>query len=562
MKFSTMSNEELATALLAARTAAAALFAMTEPTIAQVEEAEAHVETMSAIEAVQAERAAAIKDAADRFAAARKTFAGEADEVDADEDEDEDTDEDEDEAEEVEPEVDAEAADAAAAAAVTASQRVKVTAAQRVAKKVKRPNIPAKSATTITAAADIPGVATGSELSDMEAVTKALLGRVKGFAKFNASAAAKVYKQSGGEPVLNKFGVASFGLSFDAGLVAAKPGDDYSAIRNAIKQDRFTPETLTAGGWCAPSENVYSYIADYVVDGLITVPEVAAPRGGINITTGPTHDTQGTALDDFGWTQTEAQAIAGTTKSFETITCPPFVDHRLDAVGYAYSLPLLTQNSYPEIVTDALRLATVLYAHRTNRRIIGDLVKLSTPVSFFGYGASFTDALEALSLVAVAERRRWNLGKDRIMEVKLPQYVLEVFRADISRRNGVARDSVSDAQIGAHFTDRKLAVEYVSDWEEISVSAGKLLLPGQFPAMIYPAGTFIKAVEDVINLSAVYDAASLSVNNYTGVFFEQGILTAKAGYGSSLLTIPINTAGEQGALVMTGMGDSASNGSF
>jgi hypothetical protein len=60
----------------------------------------------------------------------------------------------------------------------------------------------------------------------------------------------------------------------------------------------------------------------------------------------------------------------------------------------------------------------------------------------------------------------------------------------------------------------------------------------------------------------VYDAASLSVNEYTGVFFEQGLLTAKVGYGSSLLTIPVNTAGETGAAIMTGLGDSTAAGSF
>jgi hypothetical protein len=589
MKFSTMSNEELALALSAARTAAAALFAMTEPTIAQVEEAEGHVATIAAIEAEQGVRAAAVKDAAARFVAARKTFNAEPEVDETDETGETDTEE-ADEADEVEGSEASDADNATAAegdagvdaAACThgpdgscatcapakkqaASTRIKVSAAQRVGAKVRRPNVAPKPVTTITAAADIPGFATGSTMDDMEQVTKALLSRVKGFGKFNAAAGRKAFEQSNGEPVFSKYGVASFGIPFDSTLVASAsggPNGDYVAIRNAIKQDRHSAAVLTAGGWCAPSENVYSYLADYVVDGLITIPEVSATRGGLNITTGPAHVTQGTALDDFGWTQTEAQAIASTVKPFESIECPTFVDHRLDAVGYAYKIPLLTQNSYPELVTDALRLASVLYAHRTNRRIIGDLVNLSTEVTYSGYGASFTDALEALAMIATAERRKWNLGENAIMEVKLPTYVEEVFRADMSRRNGIARDSVSDAQIAAHFTDRGLAVQYVSDWQEIGVVAGALILPGTFKAMIYPSGTFIKAVEDVINLSAIYDAASLTVNEYTGVFFEQGILTAKAGYGGSVITVPINTAGEQGALIMTGKGDHSAQGSF
>ena len=570
--FTNMSNDDLTSALSEAREQATALFALTEPTIEQVNEAEALVASIGQIEAEQATRAAAVKDAADRFAAARDSFNSindgveESDSDDADDEADDADDEaeaddaeaDADDADEAEAEADDADADSAVTTASarnhTTSQKVtgiRSSAARRVGAKTKRPAVKESSRTVITAAADVPGFATGSSLDGMEQVTKALLNRVKGFAPFNAQAARQAYANSGGEPLLNKYGVASFGLDFDKSLVASA-GNDYAAVQAAVRQVRDGEQALTAAGWCAPSENVYSFIADYVVDGLITVPEVSAPRGGLNITTGPVRSTQGTALDGFGFTQTEAQAEAGAVKTCETIECPDFEDHRLDAVGYCYKIPLLTQKAYPELITDALRLASVLYAHKVNRRIINDLVALSNPVSFTGYGASFTDALEALSLIAVAERRRWNIGKNAVMEVKAPLALQEVFRADMSRRNGVAMDSVSDAQIAKHFADRRLSVEYVADWQEVSIANGALVLPGEFKVMMYPSGTFIKAVEDVINLSAVHDAASLSVNEYTGVFFEQGILTAKAGYGSSLVTIPVNTAGEQGALTFDG----------
>jgi hypothetical protein len=116
----------------------------------------------------------------------------------------------------------------------------------------------------------------------------------------------------------------------------------------------------------------------------------------------------------------------------------------------------------------------------------------------------------------------------------------------MSRRTGLAlSDVATDQKIAAEFAARKVAVEYLSDWQELA--DGNIVMPATIEAVVYPSGTFVKAVEDVINLSAVYDAASLSVNEYTGVFFEQGMLTAKVGYGSSLLTIPTNRAGETGA---------------
>lgn len=565
MDFNGMSNEALIAALTEAREKATSLFALTEPTIEQVNEAEAVVASIKEIEGEQATRAAAVKDAETRFAAARASFSTEpveVEEVEAEEAEAEEEPVEEDaDAESDAAEADAEAEDGeVVTASVNHTTSQKISAAQAVARKVKRPAVKESTQTVITAAADVPGYATGSTLGDMETVAKALINRTKGFAPFNAHAARAANSASGGQPVLNKFGVASFGLSIDKALTATQ-GNDYAAVQAALKA-REAGDTLTAAGWCAPSETVYSFIADYVVDGLVTVPEVSAPRGGLNLTTGPARSSQGAALDDFGFTQTEAQAEAGTVKTCETIVCPDFVDHRLDAIGYCYKIPLLTQKAYPELITDALKFAGVLYAHKVNRRVIGDMVGLSDAVTFSGYGASFTDSLEALSLIAVAERRRWNVGKNAVMEVKVPEWALEVYRADMSRRNGIAKDSVSDGDIARHFADRRLRVEYVADWQEISVESGSLILPGEFDVMMYPAGTFIKAVEDVINLSAVYDAASLSINEYTGVFFEQGILVAKAGYGSSLVTIPVNTAGEQGALVYTGLGDASAAGSF
>jgi hypothetical protein len=451
--------------------------------------------------------------------------------------------------------------------------------ARKVASRNKRPAVKSTPKTVITAAANVQGFANGQTLDGMEQVTKALMATVKGFAPWNKQSARAASSASGGAPVIHTHAVASFGMDFPDHLRATGTADnEYAAAQRAIKEHKEAltaslkaisegkhdslMDAMSAAGWCAPSEQTYSFVADYVVDGLLSLPQVAAPRGGLMLTTGPERSSQGAALDDFGWTQTEAQAEARTPKTFETIVCPEFEDHRLDAVGYGFKIPLLTQKAYPELVTDALRFADVLYAHRMNRRRITDLVALSDAVTFSGYGSSFTDSLEALSLIAVAERRRWNVGQNAIMEVKAPVFAQEVYRADMSRRNGIAKDSVSDGDIARHFADRRLAVEYVSDWQEISVVSGALILPGEFNVMMYPSGTFIESVEDVVNLSAIYDAASLTVNEYTGVFFEQGYMSAKAAYGSSLVEIPVNTAGEQGALILTGSGDHHADGSF
>jgi hypothetical protein len=69
--------------------------------------------------------------------------------------------------------------------------------------------------------------------------------------------------------------------------------------------------------------------------------------------------------------------------------------------------------------------------------------------------------------------------------------------------------------------------------------------------VLYPAGTFVVGKAPVINLSAVYDAASLQVNLYTGLFTEQGILVAEMCYDSDLVTLPVCNSGRVGAADLT-----------
>lgn len=573
MDFTNMSNEALAAARAEKRAEAEPLFALETPTIEQVDTAEALMASIGEIEAEQATRAAAVADAAARFAAARTSFSAEAESAEEVESEVEASAEEAEPAEEVEPEVEASAeveaepteepaAEVAASVDHTKTQVIKASAAKKVARAVKRPAAKATPQVVITASGDIPNVPMGSQLSDMEAVASAVQARVKGFAPFNARAAEAAHSASGGKEVLNKFAVASFGLDFEPGSVAKKHGDDYGAVKAAVKQheealvasmraaESGKPDALTAAGWCAPSPYVYNWIADYVVDGLLTLPEVSAPRGGLQITTGPQlAQTTYADVDDFGFGGTEAEAIAGYTKTCETIECPEFVDHRLDFSGYCWKIPILTEHAYPELVADALRLSDVLYAHKMNKRFINDIVGLSMAVNANGYGGTFTDTLEALTQIAVKERRWWNIGENAVMEVKLPQAARDIFKFDMARRSGLSLDDIAtDQKIAAHFANHNLSVEYVSDWQERSgAGAATADWAAGIEAIIYPSGTFAKAVEPVINLSAVYDAASLSANEYTGVFFEQGVMTLQLGYRSHVVTVPVCTAGVTGA---------------
>lgn len=603
MDFAAMSNDELTAALTEARDKAKALFALTEPTIEQVDEAEALVASVRDIETEQKTRAAAREDASKRFAAARQTFSAEAEEVkeievetepEAEEGDEGDSegasdggeedngdsedagDEDEGDGEESgaedggDSEEGGEAVTTASAGRTPAVKSQKISAARAIGRKTKRPAVKKASPLVITAAADVEGFANGQRIDGMAKLTQAVQARARGFAPYNEAAARSVFQASGGKEQLHRYSVASFALDFDPSMDARR-GNDYGAARAALKSHnemiqatltaslRGEDPTLTAAGWCAPSPTAYNWIADYVVDGLLTEPEISAPRGGLKTTTGPAlAQTTYADVDDFGFGGTEAQAIAGFTgdgaKTCGTIECPDFTDHRLDYSGYCWKIPILTNHAYPELVEDALRLSTVLYAHRMNKRFIGDIVAASSAIDATGYGATFTDTLEALTQVAVKERRWWNVGVHAVMEVKLPQFAEEVFKFDMARRAGLALDDIATSQkVAAHFATHNLAVEYISDYQDLTSASSTVEAewPEVVNAIMYPSGTFARAVEDVINLSTVYDAASLSENEYTGVFYEQGVMTVQLGYRSHTLAIPVCTAGLTGAADLT-----------
>lgn len=580
-------------------------------TIEDVDKAEKMFAARDQIEVVQAARTAEATKAADRFAAMQTKFSGEGaindgvetgEDTDADEDADaegegdgDDADAEGDDDDEVDGDVEAakgenpfpekkkkddedddeekETMSAAALGKTRLPARKSGGTARAAAKSNKRP--PAKQSQPgmiITAAADVEGFSSGQRI-DMAGLTEATMNRVKGFPKFNASAAKAVHEESGGQSVLRKFGAGRLtGMFPDSTLTAASgPGQEYTAVKDAqakhlevvtasidVAKYGADQKTLTAAGFCAPSQVSYDYLADYQVWGLAKYPEVPAPRGGLMTTTGPalaeTYSPQG---EDFGWVLTEAQMEAGVLKTCETILCPEFQDHRLAAIGYCWKIPILTEKGYPELVQDAMRLSTVLWAHKVNALNLNDALALSTAVVASGLGGSFDDTLEALAIIAVKERRKWNLGDNAIMEVRMPTFVKEVFRAELSRRINQPLGSVSDAQIVAEFATRRLAPDFVTDWAELA--GANPVFPATFPVMVHPAGTFVTSMEDIINLSAVYDAASLVKNEYTGVFFEQARMLYKAGYGSTKFTIPICTAGLVGAPVID---CNASTGNF
>lgn len=522
MDFTTLADDALATLRSEKVTAFTALTQVETPTDAQVTEAEQLAADIDAIDAEKGRR---------KFAALKgRSFS-----------QDPDPEPEPEPAEEPEPAVEPEPEPAvqpepapAQAAVQPEPDTSSVTAAAR-RRTGHRPILPGSGndLVSIVAAADT-GFALGQKL-DLGDVAQGVINRLQ---------AMPAPTGDGKSEDLRKFPVAKLAIEFPEDLILDQNKDANTVMRHVGDENRLDEE-LVAAGWCAPSEIIYDLCGGEVVDGMVDVPEMQVRRGGFRHTRGFDFSTIYSAV---GFNQTEAQAIANTVKPCYEVPCPTFTDERLEVQGLCIKVPILLEVGYPEVVKDVTAKSLIAHQYKINALTLSKMVALAGAArTYTGLGAVTTDTLEAITLVLQQTRQKYRLGRNATMEVVLPVHMLEVFRNDMGRRNGVGADAITDAQIMAHFTVRKMRVQWVYGWQELSVAAATVAYPATFQFLAYPAGTFVKGVSDVINLSAVYDAASLAVNTYTGLFMEEGLLVAQMCYEAVLGTVPICAAGITGA---------------
>lgn len=314
-------------------------------------------------------------------------------------------------------------------------------------------------------------------------------------------------------------------------------GSLVAAMQAQVKQ---TGNLLAAVGWCAPSETIYDLCEQESLDGLLPVPEVTADRGGFNIPIGGGIDFSQifTSIGNAGDTHlTEAEVAVPTQKICTEIPCPEFEDIRLGVDYLCLTGGLLQRRGYPEVVQRFSRGALIALAHKVNQGVIAGIeagsVDGGTMENCLGAGGddAFGALMSALETARVDILYRARMPFSTTMEVILPFFVLGQLRAALSRRRGVDLLSVTDAEIMSHFAVRNVAPRFVYDWQDAFSDGGiggmggatpRTALPTVARFIMYPAGTWVKAVQPVVNLDTIYDSTLLGTNQYTALFVEDG----------------------------------------
>src|SRR4029079_6173098 len=108
----------------------------------------------------------------------------------------------------------------------------------------------------------------------------------------------------------------------------------------------------------------------------------------------------------LGWWLTEAQVIAGTpSKTCISVTCPPFTEVRLDAIGICIKAPLLTLAAYPELVSRFTEGALIALQHKTDIYLLSKIVAGSTALNSAGGGVTTIDSLAELEMITNYKRQ-------------------------------------------------------------------------------------------------------------------------------------------------------------
>lgn len=319
-----------------------------------------------------------------------------------------------------------------------------------------------------------------------------------------------------------------------------------------------TAASLTAaGGWCAPSEQLYDFCDVPDAVDLLSLPEITINRGGVRW---PIEPDLTAIFESFQFFFTEPELEAEDAEGNPTavkecvdIPCPDeFEELRLNAVGYCVEAGILQTQGWPELIEWFMRHLAAEHLRAISRRSILDMVAGSTlkTIPADSQIAAASSVLNSLALQATNLRLHRGLARNATIEGVAPSWLAEVLRADLANQEGVGTKSVSDAQVNQWLVDRNIALQYVGDWQTRATGQPGHLDTVEWPAtvdvLLYPAGTWFRAMANVIEIGIMYPKEQLQVNRYTRFFTEDAIAIGKRCNQSLVVRVPICPSGAIG----------------
>lgn len=449
-----------------------------------------------------------------------------------------------------------------------------------------RPNVnDAQPRIVITAAADLPGVSTGSTI-DLTQVALSLHDKARALS--NGSA---------------RVPVAQFNMPYGKDRTIGK---QTSAEAAQVILDRVSDQSIldltnltAAGGWCTPSQNSYDLFALDGATGLLDLPSVGIERGGLNfpgyigldaadgalwswsedldaqgvlaisdldvaagvgsvvssahhlqpgdlvvINTNTAADgprTVVTTADNTHFTfdatgvpnLTNATGTATAQKACFSIPCPEWSDVRLGAYGLCINHGNLTDRAFPELTRRYVQLVMNAHLHRMSAVNVAKIAASTNSVHVtMGAGTSdvFGELMSAIELQTADYRSEHSISDNVVIEVLLPTWTNEIIRTNLAARAGVDDMlSVTDAQIAAAFAARNTRPQFIQDYLPLWNGTPRTAWPTATEFLMYPAGSIVEGNGGTIDLGVLRDSRLNATNDFTAAWTEDFRLIARRG---------------------------------
>jgi hypothetical protein len=385
----------------------------------------------------------------------------------------------------------------------------------------------------ITASVDVPGYSPGQAL-DMEGVTEGIIRR------------ANALKTAGGGVGLT----ASYRLPFDPKLIvndSSSGTEGTRAVLLAGEQSRLQGGNLVAsGGWCAPSETVYTLTGMACPEMLWDLPEIQLARGGLRYFPMPALD-----VSTLTWVHTEADDIAGNPKPCFKIPCPDPIEVRCEAIGACLESGILTQRHFPELVAFYQSQAMIAHEIRIKQELFSAALAASSPVTIAATFGAFSALFAAVALQAADITEKLSLCQNISIEVVFPWWSKNLMLADIARQNGVSVADINVQEIITAFAQLGISIQWARGLnpavpDQIGGTNPATTWPDSIPFLIYPAGTFEAGRGGEISLGVIHDKTQFSVNDFTALFTEECTALIARNSEARIVTVPVCPDGRTG----------------
>ncbi|MFC9341486.1 major capsid protein [Streptomyces sp. NPDC057020] len=430
------------------------------------------------------------------------------------------------------PEVPAEPEPVTASATVVTRPALDLSGVRRRQPRVLPP--PPAPGTHITAAVDVPGYTPGSDLN-FDDVVRGINSR------------ATALKTAGG----GVGQVISYRHPYPQETIvtdSSSAPEGTTVAMTASAQSRLPKGDLVAsGGWCAPSETLYELTDTACPDMLWDAPEIQLSRGGLRF-----YKPLSLDVSSMTFVHTEADDIAGNEKPCFRIPCPTPTEVRCDAVGVCLEAGILTARHFPELIGWYLRNSMVAHEMRLRTVLFGRALASATPVVMPATMGALSAVFGAVALQAADMVERHSLCETTALEVVFPWWSKNLFLADLARRNGVAVDEVTTADLQALFTPLGVRIQWARGLApaiptDIGATTPATDWPATLQFLIYPAGSLVIGRGEEVNLGVIHDSTKFQTNDFTALFAEECVALVNRSVDTRRVTVPVCPTGATGA---------------